>query len=493
MPAHLQACGLKRRTKEEHVVSRLSPEYLSLLRPEVGRPGYDRAQLRTGVVHLGLGAFHRAHQALYTEAVLDSGDARWGILGVSLRSLAVSDALCPQDGLYSVIERHGSHVHARVVGAMHRVLHAPTALAQVLEAIADPDVHVVTITVTEKGYCQHPASGELDIDDGGIQHDLAHPESPQTTLGVLAAGIRHRPNGAPLTVLCCDNMTSNGPTVQRLLSQYARRVDPALAQRIETRIAFPSTMVDRIVPAATPESLAWAEQRLGLRDEAAIVCEPFTQWVIEDRFASARPAWEQASALFTDDVRPFQAMKLRLLNGTHSAIAYVGQLRGLRTVSDAMADPVVGRFARSLMQDDLRATVAAPRGFDVTGYCDELLRRFENPALAHRTEQIAMDGTQKVPVRWLPPLRESLRDGVERPRLERALAAWLHYLVAQCNDAGEALMINDSGAAALVSRLRTAGDEIETVRSGLAFASVFGNEAWPETFIARLAAHLAVL
>jgi fructuronate reductase len=478
---------------EELIVSRLSQERLALLAPEVGRPSYDRAQLQTGVVHLGLGAFHRAHQALYTETVLANNDARWGILGVSLRSLAVSDALRPQDGLYSVIERHGSGVHARVIGAVHRVLHAPTALAQVLDAIADPNVHVVTITVTEKGYCQHPASGDLDLDDGGIQHDLAQPESPQSTLGVLAAGIQRRPTRASLTVLCCDNMKSNGPTVQRLLSQYARHVDRALAHRIETQIAFPSTMVDRIVPAATPDSLAWAEQRLGLRDEAAIVCEPFTQWVIEDRFTSARPAWEQAGALFTGDVRPFEAMKLRLLNGTHSAIAYVGQLRGQRTVSDAMADPLVGPFARSLMKEDLRATVVAPSGFDVSGYCDQLLRRFENPALAHRTEQIAMDGTQKVPVRWLPPLRESLRKGVERPRLERALAAWLHYLLVPRDEAGEALTINDPGAATLVSRLRTAGDEMETVRSALAHASIFGDEAWPEAFITRLAAHLVAL
>ena len=178
-------------------------------------------------------------------------------------------------------------------------------------------------------------------------------------------------------------------------------------------------------------------------------------------------------------------MKLRLLNGTHSAIAYIGQLRGRRTVSDAMADPLVGPFARSLMKEDLRATVVAPSGFDVPGYCDQLLRRFENPALAHRTEQIAMDGTQKVPVRWLPPLRESLRDGIERPRLERALAAWLYYLFAKRDEGGEALTINDPGAAALASRLRTAGDELETVRSALAHASVFGDEAWPEAFIAR--------
>ena len=330
-----------------------------------------------------------------------------------------------------------------------------------LNAIASPDVHVVTITVTEKGYCQHPATGDLDVADSGIEHDLANPDSPRTTLGVLGAGIARRPANAPLTVLCCDNMATNGPTVQKLLSQYASRSLPQLVSRIETEIAFPSSMVDRIVPAATPASLSWAEQRLGLRDDAAIVCEPFTQWVIEDRFAGLRPAWERSGALLTSDVRPFQAMKLRLLNGTHSAIAYVGQLRGLPTVSEAMADPLVGSFARRLMKDDLLATITAPAGFDVRAYCDALLQRFENPNLAHRTEQIAMDGTQKVPVRWLPPLRESLRDGVERKELERALACWLHYLVAGTSESGDALKIDDAGAAAIG---RTAASRSRRVR-----------------------------
>ena len=230
---------------------------------------------------------------LVRQKALEGGDLRWGIAGVSLRSPAVGEALIPQDGLYSVSERDGAQVTARVVGAIREVLHAPSALPQVLNAIASPDVHVVTITVTEKGYCQHPATGDLDVGDSGIEHDLANPDSPRTTLGVLGAGIARRPANAPLTVLCCDNMATNGPTVQRLLSQYASRAAPQLVSRIETQIAFPSSMVDRIVPAATPASLSWAEQRLGLRDDAAIVCEPFTQWVIEDRFAGVRPAWER--------------------------------------------------------------------------------------------------------------------------------------------------------------------------------------------------------
>jgi fructuronate reductase len=348
----------------------------------------------------------------------------------------------------------------------------------------------VTSTVTEKGYCINPSTGDLDVDEKDVQHDVAHPESPRSTIGVLFAGIRRRDPAAKLTVLCCDNMASNGDTLRKLVLQYAHLVDRAAERRIDGTIAFPSSMVDRIVPAATAESLDWAEQRLELRDEAAIVCEPFTQWVIEDRFAGARPAWEHGGALLVDDVRPYQAMKLRLLNGTHSAIAYLGQLRDLESVSDAMRDPLVGPFARRLMTEDLRSTVTAPAGYDVLAYCDQLLRRFENPSLAHRTQQIAMDGTQKVPVRWLPALRATVDTGGELPHVERALAAWLHYLVTQRSDGGSALVISDPGAAALAARMRAESNPKGIARAALTYTSVFGATPWPDAFFARLSKHL---
>ncbi|MEO5738921.1 MAG: mannitol dehydrogenase family protein [Variovorax sp.] len=473
--------------------AQLSQQSLGNLAKDVALPGYDRSRLARGIVHVGLGAFHRAHQALYTEAVVAQGDLRWGIVGVSLRDPGVAETLAAQDHLYSVTERHGDEAKTRIVGVLRDALYAPRQLAQVIRAIADPATAIVTSTVTEKGYSQHPASADLDVADAAVRHDVAHPDAPKTTLGVLAAGIRSRPVGAPLTVVCCDNMAGNGNTLRKVLVQYAALFDETLARRIESQVAFPNSMVDRIVPAATPASLAWAAGRLGLRDEAAIVCEPFTQWVIEDRFAGPRPAWEDAGALLTADVRPYQAMKLRLLNGTHSAIAYAGQLCGLESVSDAMADPLVGPFARRLMLEDLRATVAAPAGYDVSAYCHELLRRFENPALAHRTQQIAMDGTQKVPVRWLPALRESLAAAVERPLLERALAGWLHYLARGRSDSGAPLTISDPGAEALAERLRAAADDGDAARAALAHGPVFGSAPWPPAFAARLARHLTTL
>lgn len=472
----------------------LHPTTLSALAPAVRQPGYDRGAVRPGIVHLGLGAFHRAHQALYTEAALAAGDLRWGIVGVSLRSRAVADGMNAQGCLYSVTERHGQEAASRVVGSIQAALHAPSELLRVLDAIADPGVAILTSTVTEKGYSQNPATSDLDTADGDIRHDLANPRAPRSTLGVMAEGLRRRAASAPLTVVCCDNMAANGQTLRKLLLQYASLVDEGLARRIADGVAFPSTMVDRIVPAATPESLAWAERRLGLRDEAAIVCEPFTQWVIEDRFAAARPAWEEGGALFTDDVAPFQAMKLRLLNGSHSAIAYLGQLRGLATVADVMDDRVLAAFVRALMTEDLLATVRVPAGYDARAYCRELLRRFENTSLGHRTQQIAMDGTQKVPVRWLPALRESLAAGVERPWLERALAAWLHYLASGRDERGAPLAVSDPGADRVIAALRGAGNDADAaVQAALAQTQVFGQQPWPDAFTERLARHLAAL
>ena len=456
-------------------------------------PSYERSLVRCGMVHIGLGAFHRAHQAVYADRVIAAGDKNWGILGVSLRDPAPAATLAAQDHLYAVTQRHGDTAQTQVMGSLVGALHAPSALERVLQAIADPQVHIVSTTVTEKGYCQHPATTDLDLADAGIRHDLAFPNAPVTVLGVLLAGIRRRPAGAALTILCCDNMAGNGDKLRRLLLQFAQQLDAGLASRIEHDIAFPNSMVDRIVPAATPESLQWACARLGLTDKASIVCEPFTQWVIEDRFSGPRPAWEDAGVVLTDDVRPYQEMKLRLLNGTHSAMAYAGQLCGLETVADVMRDPVVSAYVRQLMRQDWRETLVCPKAYDVDAYCDELLQRFANPSLAHRTEQIAMDGTQKVPVRWLPALRESFSTGRPLLALERGLAMWLHYLAVQRDNAGKPLRVNDVGATGLVELLRSTPSTEDFVPAALGHAKVFGHSPWPQAFVERLVGHLNIL
>ncbi len=474
----------------------------------IERPRYARTGLRTGQVHIGLGAFHRAHQALYTEQVMNqTGDVRWGIAGVSLRSPEVASRLMPQDRLFSVFERHGEEVHGRIVGALTAAWHAPTQWMTVRSALANPDVKVITLTVTEKAYGQLAASGSLDVNHPDVAADLGLSASatalafdsanpPRSVLGVLCAGLSQRPDGALLNVVCCDNMNRNGELLRALMLEFAQHLKNApsgMVDRIRSQLSFPNTMVDRIVPAASTESLDWASARLGLRDESALVCEPFTQWVIEDHFITDRPAWELAGAMIVSDVGPFQDMKLRLLNAAHSAIAYLGQLCDQPTVADVMTHPVLAGFIRSLMRDELLAVTPIPTGYSAAAYIDDLLRRFENPSLAHRTEQIAMDGTQKVAVRWLPALRESVKRNQPLPKLEFALAAWLHHLETARSDRGAELRIHDPGAPALQLLLRQANSAQEAVRLACTHESVFGTDAstscaaWPKAWVDRVA------
>ncbi|WP_433181801.1 mannitol dehydrogenase family protein [Actinoallomurus sp. CA-150999] len=362
-----------------------------------------------GIVHLGIGAFHRAHQAVYTE---DAGDG-WGICGITQRSAAVADRLAPQDGLYSVLERGPEGVSARIIGSVREVLTGDATA----DRIADPEVRVVSLTVTEKGYRHDPATGRLRLDDPEICLDITGRE-PRTVIGRLVRGLARRE--APVTVLCCDNLTANGATLRGLVEEYAERA----GVKITCDMAFPATMVDRIVPATTAEDLDEAERLLGVRDQGVVVTEPFTQWVIEDSFAAGRPAWEKAGAIFTEDVAPYELMKLRLLNGTHSMLAYLGAR--FEYVSDAV--DVLGDALRLYMDEDATPTLTVPTGFDLEEYKASLLTRFANPALKHRTAQIAMDGSQKLPQRLLGVVRDRLAAGAEPRWAALAVAAWMRHV-----------------------------------------------------------------
>ncbi|WP_158746482.1 mannitol dehydrogenase family protein, partial [Acidisphaera sp. L21] len=331
-------------------MSRLCNATLSDLPGTVTRPGYDRTALQTGIVHLGLGAFHRAHQAVYTEHVLAAGDLRWGIAAASLRNPATRDALAPQNGLYTVNTR-GESDSLAVIGSVHQSLVAPESPAALLTVMSAPATAIVSLTVTEKAYCRDAATGLLDESHPDILHDLANPTLPRSALGFLAAAIaRRRSLGLrPFTILCCDNLPSNGATVHRLLARFAALQSPDLGSFITGEIASPDTMVDRIVPATTPEDRARVGSVLGLDDAWPVIAEPFTQWIIEDRFPAGRPAWEQAGATMVADVAPFEAMKLRLLNASHSALAYLGYLAGEETIASAMRDPGLAAFAAAVM------------------------------------------------------------------------------------------------------------------------------------------------
>lgn len=439
-------------------------------------PRYDRAAATVGIVHLGIGAFHRAHQAAYTEHCLNAGDSRWGILGASLRSPSVARQLNPQDGLYTTLIREGAEQRAQVVGACKGVLVAPDNPAAVVEAMASPDIHVVTLTVTEKGYKLDPATGALMTEDPDVASDIEGATGPRTAPGFLVAALRARRErglGA-FTALSCDNLPENGERLRDAVVNLAAETDPGLADWIGKMAAFPSSMVDRIVPATTREDIAQFEARHGALDEGLVKTEPFSQWVIEDRFAGARPDWESAGAQLTGDVRPWEIAKLRLLNGAHSGLAYLGALAGHAHVHEAMADPAFASFVTAL-HEEASSTLHPPVGLDVPAYRADLVRRFRNGALMHKTHQIAMDGSQKLPQRLLSAIRHRLDHHQGIDALALAVAAWMRWQ-AGVDEAGVAFVVDDPLAARTRALWDGAGTPLDKVRALSSLEAVFGED-----------------
>jgi fructuronate reductase len=441
----------------------------------VARPGYDIAAVSVGIVHLGLGAFHRAHQAIYTDAVL-ARNPRWGICGVSLKTPRATTALAAQDGLYTALEKSAAGSRARVIGAVREALFLGSDRDRVLTRIADPAVHVLTLTVTEKGYCHDPATGRLDLAHPDIVADLAHPESAASAPGLIVAGLaaRRGAGAGAITVLCCDNLPHNGRTVEAIIAAYAEACDPALARWIREHVAFPSTMIDRIVPATTDADVAAVGRMLGMPDAAPVVFEPFRQWVIEDRFASARPAWEDDGAQFVGDVEPFETMKLRLLNGSHSTLAYLGFLSGHDSIWQASSDIELATLIQRQMTEEIAPTLVAPPATDLAAYCAQLLTRFRNPALPHRTQQIAMDGSQKLPQRLLGTVRDRIAAGASYAHLALAVAGWIRY-ASGIDEHGRPIAVADPLAPTFAAIVKaTGGDPAAIAARFLDLRAVFG-------------------
>ncbi|MBB6306318.1 mannitol dehydrogenase family protein [Xanthobacter tagetidis] len=434
---------------------RLALKTLGDLPADVARPGYDVGAAEVGVVHLGVGAFHRAHQAVYLDDVMARGAKGWAIAGASLRAADTYDALAPQDGLYTLAVRSGAGDALRVVGSLRHLLVAPRDPQALLSAMCDPKVRIVSLTVTEKGYCHDPASGTLDEAHPDIRADLADPHRPRSAPGFLVEALaRRRAAGTrPFTVLCCDNLPANGTTVARVTARLAALRDPDLGRFVEGEVAFPSTMVDRIVPATTDADRALVAQRLGVADAWPVMAEPFSQWVVEDRFPAGRPPLEEVGAQVVADVAPYEHMKLRLLNGAHSTLAYLGYLAGHETIADTMADAAFARLVQRLQDEEITPTLAVPPGADLAGYKAALRERFRNPALRHRTWQIAMDGSQKLPQRLVATARDRLAAGAPIDLIALGIAGWMRY-VAGWDEHGRAIDVRDP----LASRLRTLAD-----------------------------------
>jgi fructuronate reductase len=428
------------------IATRLAAEGLTRL-PRSSRPLVSQPPV--GIVHIGVGAFFRAHPAVYTEEAMAAAGGDWGIVGVAPRSRDTLDALAAQDGLFSVTTLSEAPPSTRVVGSLVGVRHLPSGADDVLALLADPRVRVVTLTVTEKAYLTD-AAGRL-LDDTRLRADLAGDRPPQTVPGLLARVIRVRAaaGGAPLAVVSCDNLPANGRRLRDVLRQ-------ALGKDPGDWVSFPDTVVDRIVPASGPATLARAEAALGAADLAAVEAEPFRQWVLQDEFPGGRPAWDAVGAVLTDDVSGYERVKLRLLNCAHSAVAYLGAVAGRETIAQAMRMPGMTGFLAAMATVDIEPALRAPAGVAVGEYAESVRRRFANPAIGHRTWQVAMDGSQKLPQRLLAPIADRRATGAEPAHLATALAAWIRFAGGRADD-GRELPLDDPLATSIRGAIQRSG------------------------------------
>ncbi len=456
---------------------RLSENTLSQLPSSIGRPAYDRKKVAASIVHLGLGAFHRAHQALMTEAVLNSGDLAWGIVGAGMQSSGMRDALAPQDCLFAVAEFGADFERISVVGAIVDAVGGAEDAEKVrlLAKMSDASTRIVSITVTEKGYYLDLATGRLQIQSPAIAADLANPSLPKTILGLIVYALRNRKAAGipPFTVLSCDNLPNNGKLARAAVVAFAREVDADLAAWIEANVCFPCTMVDRITPATTDADRAHINERLGVEDAWPVVTEQFVQWVIEDKFNMGRPDWTLGGAVFSDEIERWESMKLRCLNGSHSTLAYLGQLTGRETVAEAMQLPLITDILDALWLEN-REVLQAPKGVDPADYIEQLKQRFRNPALKHRTAQIASDGSQKLPQRLLAPLRERIAKGVPSPTIATAIAAWMHFAVKTAHTSGGVL--SDPMSAEILVEAGKSTEAAAIVDNLLGLKKIFGED-----------------
>ena len=454
---------------------RLNQENLAHLPTTVVKPAYDRSQVVGSIVHLGIGAFHRAHQAMYTDAVLASGDLGWGIVGAGVISADMKNALAPQDFLYTLAEMGADSEKVKVIGSIIDVFGGSEDACKLLAKMSDVSTRIVSITVTEKGYYLDPATGKLQLQAPAIAADLAEPATPKTVLGLIvqALKVRRAAGITPFTVLSCDNLPNNGILAKAAVLAFAREVDAGLATWIEANVTFPCTMVDRITPATTDADRAHVTEVIGMDDAWPVVTEQFVQWVIEDQFTMGRPDWTVAGAVFSDEIERWENMKLRCLNGSHSTLSYLGQLTGRETVADAMQLPLITDILDPLWLE-IREVLVAPKGVDTAAYVESLKQRYRNPALKHRTAQIACDGSQKLPQRLLAPLRDRIAKGLSSPMIATAIAAWMHFVVktAYAPDA----VLNDPLAAEILTQARLSTSATVIVDDLLAIDKIFGTD-----------------
>ncbi|GHE20169.1 mannitol dehydrogenase family protein [Halomonas urumqiensis] len=412
---------------------RLNNDNLARLPAEVATPRYDHRAVTPGIVHFGVGGFHRAHQAMYLDELMNRGEALdWGIVGVGVMAgdSRMRDALVAQDHLYTLVVKHpDGRREARVIGSLIDYLFAPDDPEAVIECMADPRIRIVSLTVTEGGYNFHPVTGEFDLEHPDIRHDLAHPDAPRTTFGLIVEGLaRRRERGiAPFTLMSCDNIQGNGDVAKETFCAFARARDPELAAWIDASVAFPNAMVDRITPVTAEADIAELGERFALADAWPVVCEPFTQWVLEDHFVAGRPPLETVGVQMVADVVPYELMKLRLLNASHQALTYFGYLAGYRYAHEVCQDPLFVDFLLDYMRQEGSPTLAPVPGIDLEAYRLTLIERFANPEVRDTLARLCAESSDRIPKWLVPVIREQLARGGDIQRSAAVVASWARY------------------------------------------------------------------
>ncbi len=456
----------------------------------VGAPRYDRTRLTPGIVHIGCGNFHRAHMAVYLDDLFALGASQdWAIIGAGVRAgdAKMRAALSEQDFLSSVIELSPGNLSARVVGAMIDFVPVEDGNAALIAAMSDPKIRIVSLTVTEGGYFTDPDTGTFSPDHDDIRHDAAHPDAPRTAFGAIAKALsRRRKAGiAPFTVMCCDNLPHNGNVTHDAVVGVARAFDAELADWIDAQVSFPNAMVDRITPATGPREVALA-RRFGIDDAAPVTCEPFRQWVMEDRFPNGRPALERVGVTFTDRVDLFEMMKIRILNGGHAIIAYPGGLAGIELVHEAMQDDQIRAFLDTVLTTEVLPIVPPVPETDLLDYKRLIIQRFSNPEVADTIRRLCLDGSNRQPKFIIPSIRDALKAGTPAEGLILLSALWCRYCYG-VDEAGVAIAPNDPNWDMLTARAKAAKDD---PAQWFAMSAVYGDLAGHAGFAARFAAAL---
>ncbi|WP_159022913.1 mannitol dehydrogenase family protein [Formosa sp. L2A11] len=463
---------------------KLNQMNLAEVAKKVSCPTYDRSKVKAGIVHVGIGGFHRAHEAFYTDQLLhDANVTDWGICGIALLEYdtKIYNTLKAQDGLYTlVIKELDGTLTKRVIGSIVECLYAPENPMQVIEKMANPDIKIITLTITEGGYNYNEATEAFDFDNPQIQYDLEHPDAPKTIFGYLTQALKRRKeNGLAVTIQSCDNIKGNGDLAKRMLLSYVEKAEPQLMDWIEANVSFPNSMVDRITPATSPVDISNLNTSSGIDDAWPVVCEPFHQWVIEDKYKVGRPAWETVGAQFVEDVDPYEKMKLTLLNAGHSVLGILGALRGYATIDEAVYNPEISTFLKLYMDQEVTPTLSDLEGVDLDAYKSMLLKRFGNIYMKDQIDRICSESSAKFPIFVLPTVNSELaREGsVDFAAL--VVAAWAIYSLGK-DEQGQDLIIKDAMETALAKQAVLAKENPAVF---LELESIFGKLKTSKTFV----------